>query len=66
MIGQFGLTEETMTKMLNKNVPERSYSGEIEFVSRYLIPNIIEVISANNEAILFNLETERTKEDSSK
>ena len=61
MIGQFGLTEETMVKMLNKNVPERSYSGEIEFVSKYLIPNIIEVISANNEAILFNLETERTK-----
>jgi len=60
----FGLTEETMLRMLKKNVPETSYEGYAEFVHTYLIPNIVEVIAANNEVILFNLETDRTKEDS--
>ena len=56
----FGLPEEAILKMLKKNVPERSYEGYAEFVHTYLIPNIVEVIAANNEAILFELETDRT------
>ncbi len=60
----FGLTEEAMLKMLKKNVPEKSYEGYAEFVHKYLIPNIVEVIAANNEVILFNLETDRSKDDS--
>ena len=59
----FGLTDEVILKMLKKNVPERSYEGYAEFVQTYLIPNIAEVIAANNEAILFQLEPERTKDD---
>lgn len=50
-----GLSEGVIAKMLKKDVPERSYEGHAEYVHRYLIPNIIEVISANNEAILFAL-----------
>ena len=67
MIGQFGLTEETMSKMLSKSVGNNPNS-EVYWseILRHLIPNIVEVISANNEAILFNLETERTREDSGK
>lgn len=60
----FGLTDEAILQMLKKNVPEHSYEGYAEFVHKYLIPNIAEVIAANNEVILFNLETDRTKEDS--
>ena len=48
--------------MLKKNVPETSYEGYAEFVHKYLIPNIAEVIAANNEVILFNLDDDRTKE----
>lgn len=57
---QLGLPEEAMSRMLKKNVPEHSYTGEIDFVSKYLIPNIVEVIAANNEAIFFALEDDRT------
>ncbi len=66
MIGQFGLSDETILSMLKKNVPVNSYEGYAEFVQTHLISNIAEVISANNEVILFNLENERTKDDSSK
>ena len=61
---KFGLPEEAISRMLKKNVPERSYSGESDFVSKYLIPNIVEVISANNEAILFQLKDESSTYDS--
>ena len=67
MIGQFGLTEETMMKMLNKNVKQNPNSEVyMSFFHNTLIPNIVEVIAANNEALLFNLEAERTKTDSDK
>ena len=66
MISQFGLSDETILSMLKKNVPVQSYEGYAEFAQTYLIPNIAEVIAANNEAILFNLENERTKDDSCK
>lgn len=56
----FGLTDETILKMLKKNIPDKSYEGYAEFVHTYLIPNIVEVIAANNEAILFDLEDNRT------
>ena len=60
----FGLTDETILKMLKKNVPEHSYEGYAEFVHKYLIPNIVEVIAANNEAILFQLKDESSEYDS--
>ena len=60
----FGLPEEAILKMLKKNVPVKSYEGYAEFVHTYLIPNIVEVISANNEAILFNLKDESSSYDS--
>jgi hypothetical protein len=67
MISQFGLSEETMLKILNKNVNQNPNSEVyMSFFINTLIPNIVEVIAANNEALLFNLETERTKEDSGK
>jgi hypothetical protein len=50
-----GLPEESILSMLKKNVPERSYEGYAELIHKYLIPNIAEVIAANNEAILFGL-----------
>lgn len=55
-----GLSEEVISRMLKKNVPVKSYEGYAEFVNRYLIPNIVEVISANNEAILFALKEHGT------
>jgi len=65
MIGQFGLTEETMSKMLLKRVPNNPNSEVyMGFILEHLIPNIVEVISANNEALLFNIETERIKDAS--
>jgi len=51
----FGIPKEAILSMLKKNVPEKSYEGYAEFVQTYLIPNIAEVIDANNEAILFAL-----------
>ena len=62
----FGLPEEVILRMLKKNVPETSYEGYAEFVQTYLIPNIVEVIAANNEAILFALEDDRTSKYDSK
>ena len=50
-----GLPEEVILSMLRKNVPVTSYEGYAEFAQTYLIPNIAEVIAANNEAILFGL-----------
>ena len=64
MIGQFGLTDETILSMLKKNVPVKSYEGYAEFAHAYLIPNIAEVISANNEAILFALKEHGSEYDS--
>ena len=55
-----GLPEEVISRMLKKNVPVKSYEGYAEFVHQYLIPNIIEVISANNDAILFALKEHGT------
>ena len=60
----FGLPEEAILRMLKKNVPETSYEGYAEFVQTYLIPNIVEVIAANNEAILFQLKDESSTYDS--
>jgi len=62
----FGLPEEAILGMLKKNVPVQSYEGYAEFVHTYLIPNIVEVIAANNEAILFALEDDRTSKYDSK
>ncbi len=62
MSSQFGLTEGTMLKMLRNNVQFRNsgyHEGE-DFIYKTLIPNIVEAIAANNEAILFELEKERT------
>jgi len=55
----FGLSEESILKILTKDVPVRSYEGYAEFIHRYLIPNIAELIAANNDAILFCLKDER-------
>lgn len=60
----FGLPEEAILQMLKKNVPERSYEGYAEFVHTYLIPNIVEVIATNNEAILFALKDNSSTYDS--
>ena len=60
----FGLTDEAILKMLKKNVPVQSYEGYAEFAQTYLIPNIAEVIAANNEAILFQLKDESSEYDS--
>lgn len=63
----FGLTEEAMLKMLNKNINQFSQSEvDMGWIRNRLIPNIVEVIAANNEVLLFNLETERTKDNSGK
>jgi len=64
MIGQFGLTEETMLQMLNKRVPQSQSEVDYGFIRNYLIPNIVEVIAANNEAILFQLKDESSEYDS--
>jgi len=57
----FGLTEETMTKMLMAKVSNNPNSEVyMSFILNHLIPNIVEVIAANNEAILFALEDDRT------
>jgi len=60
----FGLPEETISTMLKKDVPTHSYEGYAEFIHTHLIPNIIEVIAANNEAILFQLKDESSEYDS--
>lgn len=59
----FGLSEEAMMKILKKNVPEL-LSTDVGYHALHTIifPNIVELISANNEALLFELEKERTKE----
>ena len=62
----FGLTEETILKMLEKNIPTQPKNELAQFIRNYLIPNIVAVVAADNEAILFDLETERTKDDSDK
>ena len=63
----FGLTEDAMLRMLNKNVHQHSQSEvDMGFIRNYLIPNIVEVIAANNEALLFHLEKDRTSDDSGK
>jgi hypothetical protein len=64
MIGQFGLSDETILSMRKKNVPVRSYEGYAELAQTYLIPNIAEVIAANNEAILFSLKDHGSEYDS--
>ena len=64
MIGQFGLSDETILSMLKKNVPVKSYEGYAEFAQTYLIPNIAEAIAANNEAILFTLKEHGSEYDS--
>ena len=57
-----GLTEETILKMLEKNLPNQPKDELAQFIRKYLIPNIVEVIAANNEAILFNLEKNKTRD----
>lgn len=59
-----GLPEDAMKRMLMKGLPgnpnSEVYHSEIQ---RYLIPNIVELISANNEAILFQLKDESSEYD---
>ena len=59
-----GLPEEVILTMLKKDVPDHSYEGYAEFAQTYLIPNIAEVIAANNEAILFALKEHGSEYDS--
>ena len=63
----FGLTEDTMSRMLLKGFPS-NLNREIIMseIVEMLIPNIVEVLAANNEVILSQLEEERTNEDSGK
>ncbi len=61
----FGLTEETMSQMLIKRLPNNPNSEVyMQHILEYLIPNIVEVIAANNEAILFQLKDESSEYDS--
>ena len=61
----FGLTEDAMLKMLMKQVPNKPNSEVyMSFILKWLIPNIVEVIAANNEAILFQLKDESSDYDS--
>ena len=59
-----GLTEDAMKRMLMKDLTmtadSEMYRSE---VYNYLIPNIIELITANNEAILFQLKDESSEYD---
>ena len=59
-----GLTEDAMKRMLMEGMPGKAdsemYRSE---VYDYLIPNIVELISANNEAILFQLKDESSTYD---
>ena len=57
-----GLTKEEMLRMLKRNVPDRPKDEIGQYIHKYLIPSIAEVISANNDAILFNLESDRTSD----
>ncbi|OGO24619.1 MAG: hypothetical protein A2Z28_01150 [Chloroflexi bacterium RBG_16_51_9] len=59
-----GLSKEVILQMLKKGVKEHSYEGYAEFVHTYVIPNIAEVIAANNEAILFALKDSGSTYDS--
>ena len=60
----FGLSEEAILKMLKRNLPDRSMDLCTEIIHDYLIPNIVEVIAANNEAILFTLQDSGSTYDS--
>ncbi|MFC2122649.1 hypothetical protein ACFLRP_03080 [Bacteroidota bacterium] len=62
----FGLSEKVLFQMLTKDIPVKSYEGYAEFIHTHLIPNIVEVIAANNEVILSHLEQERINDDSGK
>ena len=59
-----GLPEEAMTQMLMKGLKMKAdsemYRSEVYNI---LIPNIVELISANNEAILFQLKDESSEYD---
>jgi hypothetical protein len=59
-----GLSEEAMKRMLMENLTRRAdsemYRSEVYDI---LIPNIVELISANNEAILFQLKDESSTYD---
>jgi hypothetical protein len=51
-----GLPKEAIIKMLKKNIHFGPYPEAYqELIDKILIPNIAEVIEANNEAILFSL-----------
>jgi hypothetical protein len=50
-----GLPKDLILQMLKKGVPLKDYAGHAEFVQKHVIPNVAEVIAANNEAILFAL-----------
>jgi len=61
----FGLTEDAMVKILNKNVNQnRNSEVYMQTILEHLIPNIVELIAANNEAILFQLKDESSDYDS--
>ncbi len=51
---KLGLPKETMIRMLRKDIPDLG-DALSEIIDKRLIPNIAEVIAANNEAILFQL-----------
>ena len=54
---KLGLPEDAMLRMLNKNVNQNPNSEVyMSFFLNTLIPNIVEVIAANNEAIFFALQ----------
>jgi len=66
-VNMFGLTEEAMKKMLMKGIPDHKNAElYMDHITKYLIPNIIEVIAANNEVILSHLESDRTNENTGK
>ena len=55
-----GLPEEAILSMLKKDIRESKFDEFSQILHNRLIPNIAEVIAANNEAILFALENEST------
>ncbi|MFC2040315.1 hypothetical protein ACFLTW_03995 [Chloroflexota bacterium] len=53
-----GLPEEALTSILKKNISPNTYDEFHYLINKFLIPNIVEAISANNEAIMFGLKDE--------
>ena len=60
----FGLTEDAILAILEKDIPNQPKNEIAQFVRKKLLPNIVEAIAANNEAILFQLKEESSEYDS--